>query len=129
MLSLRLVIANPCLADLQTFFWFKTCVSVHITLNFAWFPLLSGQKLYDRPLFKTGALCVIWIASKQIFCKIKIIFAINQYQPMQTLHLWKKKNSEKYVILHFQNISFYWRILAYIYMYVCMCVYNIYEDL
>ena len=86
----------------KTFFT-ETCFCVHFTyssINFAWFALLKQQKFDDRPLFKTGALldlCPMW---KQIFMRLKIFFAINQFQTVQSLHLFKKKS----FFIHFQKI-------------------------
>ena len=56
------------------------------SVNFTWFVLLSHQRFDERPLFKPGSL---WFAIFKYFCKTKIIFAINRFQTMQNLYLWK----------------------------------------
>ena len=53
----------------------------------------------DRPLIKTGAL---WFAA--ILNSLKTnIFAIDQFQTMQNLHLWVKNSEKKNVILLFSK--------------------------
>ena len=61
-------------------FFAKTCFFIHITLssNFTWPGLVSQQKFDDGPL--SG---VATILKKKYFCKIKIIFAINQFQTLE----------------------------------------------
>ena len=68
------------------------------SVNFIWFALLSHQKFDDRPLFKPGALICHHSEQPQnnFFCEIKIIFALDQFQTMQSL------DQEKKIILLFQ---------------------------
>ena len=77
-------------------FFTKTCFSVHIThsfVNFIWFVFLNHQRFHERPLFKPGAICLICHYFAQLqnkyVCKNWIIFILNQFHIMQSLHLWK----------------------------------------
>ena len=59
-----------------------------------------------------------WIASNKYFSKIKIILAINQFQTMHSLRLWKKKKKKKVIYP-----LIYWMTLAY--MFVCVSIFPI----
>ena len=56
------------------------------------------------PLLNPGALWFFVISNwfKKYFCYIKIMFAINQFQSMQNIHLWHKSR-KKYLALFIPN--------------------------
>ena len=99
----RFVIANPCLSHFYTFLT-QTCFSTHIdcsSVNFTWFVLLSHQKLDETSVQSRRTLLSLrpfWIPSQRNnFCEIKIISAMNQFQTMRRLHIWKKKGQKSFV--------------------------------
>ena len=72
-----------------------TLYIIYSSVNFTWFAFVSHKKFNGRPLFMSGAmfdLLPFWIVSKQIFCKIKIIFAINQFQTKAKFTFMPKKS-------------------------------------
>ena len=71
-------------------FFIKTFFSVHITylVNFTWFSLLCHQK-FDVQVWCTLIFSYFELLQNKYISEIEIIFAINQFRPM---NLWK--NSE-----------------------------------
>ena len=74
------------------------------SVNFTWFPLLSYQTFDDMTLFKPEALFDLFPffffnSLQNIFCKIRIMFCINQFQTMQSFHLWKENTDDKIIFL------------------------------
>ena len=92
---LKLVASNPCLAHLHTFFDCNI-FSVHITrfsINFTWFILLTRENSNERTLHRPGAFCLIFRyfqePQNKCFSEIKIIWALNPLQTIQSFHLTK----------------------------------------
>ena len=66
---------------------------IHASSTTWWWWHFLSTKIFDvRSLFSPGAmfhLLPFWIASKENFCKHKVIFAIIQFRTMQCLYSWK----------------------------------------
>ena len=79
------------------------------SVNFSRFSLFCLKRFHVRLFFKPRVLCLICShfehPKNKYFCVIKIIFAINQFQTMQSLHLWKK-NSGKNDFAFLRKIPF-----------------------
>ena len=101
----------------------KTCFSIYIThssINLTKCALLSHQKISWQTSVQAWNtlfdLLPFWITSKQIFHWEYIIFAINPFQIMQSLHLWRKFLKKLLLIIEWPSY-----ICIYIYTRVCVC--------
>ena len=89
----RLIVAKLYLTHFKKFFLTKTCFSIHIThsyVNLTWFALFCYQKFDDRTLFNSLIFNHLELPPNKYFCKIELIFVMNQFQTIESSHSWKE---------------------------------------
>ena len=108
---------KPTFSPLVNIFLTKTCLFVYIThssVNFTCF----AKNWWQNSIQACSSLICRYLNSlkSNIFSRLNWILLNNQFQTIQSLHLWKKTNpkNEIYLFIYFQNHSLiYWMSLVY----------------